>query len=185
MFRRRRVSPIFLLGVAGCALIAAATGLYFVSTQFWSGGKVADLDALDGPVSVTLDPAMNPVRVIVHRSGPRLRKSVRASVDVTLRDAAGAELWTKSVRWSGRSAKSRGSGRSKSASVLATFDVPAPGEYRLEAAVHAPEGYEPRALRFEVRRQVARVNPAIVWTGVAVAALSLLVGALGARLVRA
>lgn len=184
MIRRRRVSPLFLLGAVGCALIAAATGLYFVSTQFWSGGKVADLDALAGPASVALEPAMNPVRVIVHRSGPRLRKSVRASMDVTLRDAEGAELWTRSVRWSGRSSKSRGSGRSKSTSVIATFDVPAPGEYRLDAAVHAPEGYEPRALRFEVRRQVTRANPAIVWTGVITAAVALLVGALGARLTR-
>lgn len=184
MIRRRRVSPLFLLGALGCAVIAAATGLYFVSAQFWSGQKVAELDALDGPASVALGPAMNPVRVIVHRSGPRLRKSVRASVDVTLRDAAGAEVWTRSVRWSGRSSKSRGSGRSKSASVLTTFDVPAPGEYRLDTAVHAPEGYEPRELRLEVRRQVARPNPAIVWTGVIAAAVVLLVGALGARLVR-
>lgn len=181
MFRRRRFSPLFLLGVLGCAAIAAATGLYFVSTQFGSGGKVADLDALEGPASVALDPAMNPVRVIVHRSGPRLRRSEKASVDVTLRDASDAEVWTRTVRWSGRSSKSRGSRSTKSASVLTTFDVAAPGEYRFAAQVHAPADKAPRALRFEVRRQVASPNPIIVWTGVIGAVVVLVAGIAGAR----
>lgn len=182
MSRRRRTSPLFVLGMLGCAAFAIATALYVVSTQFGSGTKIADLDALGGPVGVVLEPAMNPVRVIVHRSGPRLRRTERASVDVTLRDPAGAVLWTEHVRWRGRSSKARASGRSKSSSVLTTFDVAVPGDYRMESEVHAPEGLAPRELRLEVRRQAARVNGVLVWTGVAGASLLLLAGIVGGRL---
>ncbi len=183
MLYQRRGSPLFVLGLLGCIAIAIATAFYVASTQYWSGQKVADLDALGAPAAVALDPAMNPVRVILHRSGPRLRRTDRASVDVTLRDAAGAEVWTEHKRWSGRSSKgkSRSSGRTQSSSVLATFDVPAAGEYRFEPSVQAPEGYAPRELRLEVRRRVANVNPTIVWTGVIGAAVVLVAGIVGAK----
>lgn len=183
MLYRRHRSPLFVLGLVGCTLIGIATAFYVASTQYWSGQKVADVDALGAPAAVALDPAMNPVRVILHRSGPRLRRTDRTSVDVTLRDAAGAELWTEHQSWSGRTSKSKShsSGRKKSSSVLATFDVPAAGEYRFETTVQAPEGYAPRELRLEVRRQVARVNPTIVWTGVIGAVVVLLAGIVGAK----
>lgn len=182
MFPRRRRSPLLVLGMVGCALIAIATALYVASTQYWSGQKVADLDIRSGSASVALEPAMSPVRVILHRAGRRLHRSERAQVEVTLRDASGAALWSEHKSWRGRSSNGKSRGSGTSASVLHTFDVPAAGEYRFESVIDVPGDFVPRELRLEVRRHVARVNSTIVWTGVIGAAVTLLAGVLGARL---
>lgn len=182
MLYHRPSSPLSVLGLIGCVVIAIATGFYVASTQFWSGTKVADLDVRGGSATVALEPAMNPVRVILHREGRRLRSRERAGVEITLRDAAGAGVWTERKDWRGRSSKSNSRGSGRSSSILTTFDVAAPGEYRFESAFHASDGYEPSELRLEVRRQVSRVNSVIVWTGVIGAAFALVVGIVGAKL---
>jgi hypothetical protein len=179
---RRPASPLLIAGLLGCVGFAIATALYVVGTEFWSGREVETVDARGESPTVVLEPSMNPLRVVLHREGPRLRRGHRASVTVVLRDAGGEEQWSRSARWSGRSARGKKSGRGNVTSVLHTFEVRSAGEYRFEARVEAPAGDEPRSLRLEVRREVARTNPLLVVIGAVAAAACLLAGALGSRL---
>jgi hypothetical protein len=195
------IPPVRLAGILGGVAFGAATILYALGTSFWSGQQVADLDVRKGSAfevggltishtsatakrvgPVALDPGMNPVRLVLHAGYGRMRTGQSVAVSVTMRGPDGDALWTETRRVaSSTSRRSRSGGEGSHNSVLATFDVPRAGDYALEVAVNASAGAPLRRLGLEVRREVANVNPAIVWTGIAAALASLLIGFIGGR----
>jgi hypothetical protein len=190
---------LILMGLGIVGLVG-----YLLAVEFLSGSQLAEFPIQSGSaigiggVSVSthgaaqressriqLEPSMNPLRLNLSFTETLGIPSVAMSIDpyrytVSMRDAAGKEVWKREGRMSrdqNRKAKAAVSSHTIS---IATFNVDRAGEFYFTADVATPQGQLVNAT-LSLRRNVAEVNVVIAMVLGAVALIGLLGFVLGGR----
>jgi hypothetical protein len=168
--------------VRPAALVLLALGLalgpgYFLYAKYLTGAGVGTypLDGAPGggfaPVAMTLEPGMSPVRLVLrlsaeHGTGypPAPRNGYRAVVTGSTGTVATSTFELVSSTFE--------SSFQELGHVVATFEVPAAGEYRVGIEAAGEPQMRVTAAAVEVRRNVREPDLRVVWTGAALIGLA-------------
>jgi len=182
------VNPARLGWGLAMMLAAGSTIFYAVAAPFFSGQRVTTFtlqgssalelpgitfsrsgprQELVGPV--TLDPAMDPVGLVLHVKHGTISSSERLSCAITARDASGRVVWeNERVIASGRTGRG-GVGSGNLVAMFGRMSVPAADSYTFEVRFMSQYSDLVRSADLEIRRNVRGPSLTAIGFGVAIA----------------